>query len=162
MTIHDKPRFLAATNRLAVALREKELDLVQMQIYFEALSDLDVELVIAASRTLEQRATWFPKTSEWRDAVEGIRRERIQAQRDWLRKAPRPLCPTCDDTSWEVLTLVEKGVPVRRVRPCACREQRRQELLGNIAVPALPAATAPADPTQWARVQALVAPLVDR
>lgn len=162
MTPNDKSRFLQAINRLAVALREKDLDLPQMQVYFEALADLPVELVTEAGRRLEQTAQWFPKPSEWREAVALLLRERLEAQRDWLRKAPRPLCATCEDTGWEALALVEKGAPVRRVKPCGCRAQRRAELLGTVAVPELPEPLAPMDDTQFEKVRALVAPLVTR
>lgn len=155
MTDQDKPAFAVAFNRLCVALREKEPDVIQMRIYFDALKALELELVTAAATTLE-KGQWFPKVGEWWTAAEAIRRERQARQREWLRKAPRPLCATCEDTGWERVAGVEKGQPVDRVRACACRKIRRQELLGQREVPALPPGPEP-DLTQEQTVHEMVA-----
>jgi hypothetical protein len=128
---------------LAVQLRHTDADEAVIRGYYEGLHDLEPELLKAAATRLSREAGWFPKTSEWRAAAVAIRRERIDGQRQYLRKAPRPLCSVCDDTGWESVNVVEKRQSVRRVRPCACREQRRRELLGHVPLPALTPATDP-------------------
>jgi hypothetical protein len=124
---------------LAVQLRQTDADEAVIRSYYKALQDIEPELLKPAADRLSRTAKWFPKTSEWRAAAEGIRRERIDAQREHLRKAARPLCRVCDDTGWESIDVMEHGQSVRRVTPCPCRAQRRRELLGHAPLPALPA-----------------------
>jgi hypothetical protein len=88
MTDADEPAFLAAIARLAVALREREPDVVQLRVYFDALKDLEVEFVLAAADQLLRRE-WFPKVSDWRNAAQAITRERREAQRAHLRSNNR-------------------------------------------------------------------------
>lgn len=134
MTIDDKPRFLQVMNRLAVALREKDVDASQLRVYFEALKDLEIEFVVAAGDQLAQSAQWFPKVPEWRDLAVTIERERIDAQRALLRKLPTPLCLSCGDTGWD-------RTDDDRVHRCACASLRRLEVLGRRPMPQLPEAT---------------------
>jgi hypothetical protein len=110
-------------------------------IAYDGLQDREPELLKAGAERLARTAEWFPKTSEWRAAAETIRRERIEAQQEYLRWAPRPLYRVCDDTGWESAIVIERGQSVRRVAPCPCREQRRRERLGRVPMPALPPAT---------------------
>lgn len=114
---------------LAVQLRQTDADEALIRGYYEGLQDLEPELLKAAADRLSRAAEWFPKTSDWRTAAEAIRRERIDAQRAHLRKAPRPVCCVCDDTGWQPADVVENGRALRRVTPCACRALRRHELL---------------------------------
>jgi hypothetical protein len=138
MTADDKPAFLQAIARLAIALREKEPDVVQLRIYFDALTDLELPFVVEAAHRLEKTAQWFPKTSEWRMEAERLRAERLEQQRAWLRESGKPLCSVCEDTGWEMVRTVENGHPVTRAKACACREQRHRELTGAANLPALP------------------------
>lgn len=156
MTDDEKPQFVQSFNRLCVALREKDPDVIQMRVYFEGLKDLELQLVTAAADHLSLSAEWFPKLPEWRAAVEQIRLERHDAQRAFLRSAKRPLCPVCEDTGWEPMSIVEHGQPVRRVRICGCREQRKRELLGLSPAPALPPVEREPDLTQEPRALKLV------
>src|ERR1700681_2328987 len=103
------PEFANIFALLAVQLRQIDADGTLMRGYYEGLRDLEPELLKAAAERLSRTAKWFPKTSEWRAAVEAIRRQRIEAQREHLRKAPRPLCSLCDDTGWESVDVVENG-----------------------------------------------------
>jgi hypothetical protein len=135
------PEFAHIFALLAVQLRQTDADEAVILGYHEALQDLEPELLKPAAERLSRTAEWFPKTTEWRAEAEAIRRERIDAQHAHLRKAPRPLCRVCDDTSWEAVDMLERGQSVRRVKPCACRVQRRRELLGHAPPPALPPAT---------------------
>jgi hypothetical protein len=107
-----------------------------MRVYFEGLTDLEIEFVAAAAQRLIATSEWFPKVSEWRIAALKLRGERIEAQRAYLRSLPEPLCALCTDTSWRE---DENG----DVRPCECRQARRDELLGRQPWPALPEAQAP-------------------
>ena len=91
MTAGDKSQFAQVFGRLAIAQREREPDVVQLRVYFDALQDLELEFVAAAAERLA-RATWFPKVGEWRHAAEAIERERLDAQRAFLRSLPSPLC----------------------------------------------------------------------
>jgi hypothetical protein len=147
---------------LAVQLRQTDADEAVIRGYYEGLRDLEPELLKAAAERLARTAAWFPKTSEWRAVSEAIRCERIEAQREHLRRAPRPLCSVCDDTGWESVHGIERGQSVRRMAPCACREQRRQERLGHVPLPALPPATEAPDLEALEKVRAMVKPLVDR
>jgi hypothetical protein len=137
----DKPRFVEAVGRLAVALREKDPDVVTLRVYFDGLRTLEIELVDAAAERL-MSAAWFPKVSEWRAAAAKIEGERRAAQRELLRKLPTPICDRCADTGWIELGAGEtfKGhTATRRAEPCACQQARRLELLGRRHWPALPA-----------------------
>jgi hypothetical protein len=133
-----RPEFARMFALLAVQLRHTDADEAMILGYYEALQDLEAEFLKAAAGRLSLHAEWFPKTSEWRAAAEAIRRERIEAQRQHMRRASRPFCDVCDDTGWESVDVVEHGRPIRRVTPCACREHRRRELLGHAPLPALP------------------------
>lgn len=157
MTDLDKPEFAQAMNRLCVALREKDPDVVQMRVYFEALKDLDIELVTAASERLAQSAAWFPKTSEWRDAVVAVERERVIAQQALLRKLVAPLCRACRDTGWEPV-----GTDPDAVRRCDCQHQRRLEILGRSPWPELPEHAEKPDPGQFEQVRKMIQPLLEK
>ena len=134
------PEFADMFALLAVQIRQVDADEAVIRGYYEALQSLEPEFLRAAADRLSLSSEWFPKTSEWRAAAETIRRERIDALQEHLRRAPRPLCRVCDDTGWESIDLLEHERPVRRVTPCACRAQRRRELLGHAPLPALPPA----------------------
>jgi hypothetical protein len=152
------PEFADIFALLAVQLRQTDADEAVIRGYYAGLRDLEPELLKAAAERLARQAEWFPKTSQWRAAAEAIRRERLDVQRAHLRKAPRPLCRVCDDTGWESVDLVEKGQSVRRVTPCACREQRRREILGHVPLPALLPAMEPPNPEAIENLRALVKP----
>lgn len=140
MTDTDKPAFVAAFGGLCLALREKEPDASQLRVYFAALKDLDVELVVAAAEQLVKHGAgdraWFPKAPEWRDAAEAVERQRYDEQRGRIRERMRaglpPLCQACNDTGWE--RREEKNASVR----CDCRKLRRLEILGRRPMPELP------------------------
>ncbi len=139
---------------LAVQLRATDADEATIRGYYQALKDLEIELVAEAARRLSQSAEWFPKTSDWRLEVERIWAERVQQQRALMRQST-PLCARCDDTGWVRSTGVRKGRAETHVRRCACAEQRYDELLGRAPMPPLlPAAVV--DPTQEAQVMARV------
>jgi hypothetical protein len=141
MTDNEKPAFAAAFGGLCLALREKEPDAPQLRIYFEALKDLDVELVTAAAEHLVKHGAgdraWFPKAPEWRTVVETIERQRYDEQkariRERLRAGLPPLCLACNDTGFA------RDEAKNRVTPCDCRKLRRLEVLGRRPMPALPA-----------------------
>jgi hypothetical protein len=137
------PQFAATFAVLAVRLRYTDADEAVIRAYFDGLQDLELELLTAAADRLARAAQWFPKTSEWRAAVEAIRYERLDAQRAYLRKSPQRLCGVCDDTGWMPVDSVERGQSVRRVTPCTCRAQRRQEILGHEPPPGLVPLTSP-------------------
>jgi len=133
MTDTDKPAFLQAIGRLAVALRAEAPDTLLMQTYFFTLKDLEIEFVVAAAERLMVTTQWFPKTSEWREAALRLEAERREEQRAFMRKLPSPLCAACSDTGW---ARDEND----RVHRCACTTSRRLELLGRQPWPALPEA----------------------
>lgn len=133
MTDSDKPAFLQALGRLAVALREKEPDVVQMRVYFDALRAYEIELVAAAAERL-MSGQWFPKAPEWLAQTVKLEHERLEEQRSVLRKLPSPLCLACDDTGFA------RDEATNRVTRCSCRELRRLEILGRRPMPCLPEA----------------------
>lgn len=133
MTATDKPRFVQAFARLALALRENDPDGTTMRVYFEGLQSFEIEIVCAAAERL-LRGSWFPKLGEWGRAANAVERERREAQQAFLRKLPTPLCAECGDTGWR---LVDK-----RAHRCSCQELRRLELLGRRPWPTLPSAAA--------------------
>lgn len=155
MTDADKPAFLAAFTRLCVSLREKEPDAVQLRVYFKALSDLDLELVVMAAEHLEKTAQWFPKTSEWFDAARDLDRTRTDQQRRALQQrlvaGLPPQCADCDDTGWKPL---ENGVS-----RCGCQKLRRLEVLGHRPLPELPPAKPAPSLEQLVKVQQMLEPV---
>lgn len=152
MTLHEFSEVFAL---LAVQLRATDADEATIRGYYHALQDLEIELVSEAARRLAQSAEWFPKTSEWRMAVERVWAERVQQQRALLRNASEPLCAACDDTGWARRSSVEKGQPVTRAQRCACADQRYAELLGRVPMPRLLPAPV-IDATQEAQALAMV------
>jgi hypothetical protein len=145
MTAADKPAFVQAYTRLAVAVRERDPDPVQMQVLFEELLPFEIEFVVTAAARLAP-GDWFPKLGEWRAMIVQIDRERLAAQRELLRKRTSPLCDACDDTGWQPDA---DGC----VRKCACVDLRRLERLGRRPWPALPVGVDP--PPDLARVAAM-------
>jgi hypothetical protein len=140
MSETDKPAFAQAMARLAIALREKDPDVVTLRVYFDALRDLEIEFVVLAADRFVTGAQWFPKVTEWRAMAGRIEIERRHAQRALLSKLPTPLCEVCGDTGW-----VRNEDDDNRVSRCACHELRRLEVLGRRAWPALPGATTTGD-----------------
>lgn len=118
---------------LALQLRATDADEAMVRAYFLALQDIPIEFLAMSAQRLSKRGEWFPKTSEWADAAKRIEAERIERQRELLRRLPTPLCLSCDDTGWEPCG--------DGVRPCACRSVRRLEVLGRRPWPALPEAS---------------------
>lgn len=153
MTDADKPAFLQALGRLAVGLREKEPDVVQMRVYFDALRVYEIELVSAAAARL-MTGTWFPKAPEWLAMTAKIEAERLDEQRAVLRNLREPLCLACGDTGFA------RDEATNRVSRCACRELRRLEILGRRPMPALPAHEPESDATQLPKAEAMAATTV--
>lgn len=155
------PEFADVFATLATQLRATDADETTIRSYYQALKDLELELVAAAAQRLSKSAEWFPKTSEWRLAVERVWADRVQEQRALLRNAKEPLCAACDDTGWARVSSVEKGQPVTRVRRCACVDERYDELLGRRPMPRLLPATV-IDSTQEAQALEMARKAVKR
>ena len=119
---------------LAVQLQCTDADEAMIRAYYQALKDLEPEMVAAAARRLSRQqpgeTAWFPRTAGWRMMAERIYEERRRALADALRRRPVPLCLACEDTSWERLAS-------EAVRPCACRRLRHLEILGRRPWPML-------------------------
>jgi hypothetical protein len=144
MTDADRKAFFAAYGRLATALRDKDPDPIAIRTYFDGLRDLEIEFVTAAAESLARRAEYgFPKVPDWRREAQRIHVERAAAQRAFLRRLPRPLCSACSDTGWREIPPANDPPAPRIAAPCPCREQRRLELLGRVASPALPVNASP-------------------
>lgn len=138
MTDDDRPAFAQAMNLLVTGLRESDPDVVQMRTYFQVLKTIEIEFVVAAAQHLVV-GDHFPRVGEWKREAERMKTERLEAQREAMRRSPVAWCAECDDTGWRPVALVERGRPVRRVTRCACQDQRYAELLGRATFPALPA-----------------------
>jgi hypothetical protein len=141
MTNADNVEFLQAFNRLAVATRlpAAEADGAMQRVYWDGLSELPIDAVVAAAEAMEKSAQWFPKVSEWREA--GYRHqvsERLKLPEG--RDEPwHDECGACSDTGWELRhcypgTAKNCGhrncVKGRReehdyVERCTCRETNR-------------------------------------
>lgn len=138
MTLQEFSQIFAP---LALQLQATHADEAMIRAYYMALKDVPAEFLAMAAQRMAKRGGavegdnrhWFPKTSEWLDCAAKIEAERIEKQRELLRKLPRPLCRSCDDTGWEPCG--------DGVRPCACRTVRRLEVLGRRPWPALPEAS---------------------
>lgn len=115
---------------LAIQLRSTDADEAMARAYYVTLKDLDVELVAMAAEALAKSGEWFPKTSEWREAVHQVEHRRKEHQRALMRKSLTAWCQACSDTGWEHL---EAG----GVRPCSCASLRRMEILGRRPWPLL-------------------------
>jgi hypothetical protein len=125
---------------LAVQLGDTAADELKIRAFYEALRDLDMELVAMAAQRLGRARlnadgeAWMPKAPEWRALAITIDAERTERQRTYLRKrlaaGADPLCLACEDTGWAP---IEGG----RVKACECRILRRLEVLGRRPVPEL-------------------------
>jgi hypothetical protein len=135
------PEFSKVFAVLAIQLGKSDADEATIRSYYQALRDLDVELVAMAAESMAKRGGaqegesrhWFPKTSEWRTVVEKIDTDRSDALKARLRKLPEPLCNACNDTGFA------RDEAKNRVTACDCRKLRRLEVLGRRPMPALPA-----------------------
>lgn len=139
-------QFAAVFGALAIQLRFSDADELTIRAYYDALQDLEIELVRAAAFRLTRTAEWFPKTSEWRDVCETIRHEHRSLQRQLMARAIAPLCAICDDTGWQHVQSLERERSVDRVQRCSCWQQRRNEQLA--AVDARHALAAPVERTR--------------
>ena len=133
MTDADKRQFAEAYQRLAIAHREKDTDVISLAVYFDALRTLEIEFIEAAAERLIT-AQRFPKPGEWKRMAIAVEHEQREAQRAFLRRLPSPLCTECSDTGF-------RPCADNRVERCPCQAVRRQELLGRRAWPALPEAS---------------------
>jgi len=126
---------------LATQLRYVDADEVAIRAYYEALKDCPVEFVRMAAQDLSRDSQYgFPRSDVWADAVKAVTKRRVNAvyERVYARRMAGlpPLCEWCRDTGFEQVG------DTNRYRPCACRQQRQQEALGNWPLPELPAAPA--------------------
>jgi hypothetical protein len=128
------PEFTPVFALLATQLRATDADEITIRSYFESMKDLEIELVAMAADRLARTAEWFPKTSEWREAVARVEHSRIEAQRAVLRNLKEPLCAACLDTGW---ALTDNA----RAKRCDCMRLRRMEILGRQPFPQLPEAS---------------------
>lgn len=132
------PEFANLFAVLAIQLRQTDADEATIRGYYKALDDLDLELVQMAAERLAASSEWFPKTSEWRMAVDKIRAERTAQLDETLRqrrKLGQPLCLVCEDTGW-------KTREDNRVERCECRQLRQLEIIGRRPLPLLPESAA--------------------
>lgn len=134
--------FAAVFSVLAVQLRFTDADEAVIRAYYEALKDLEPEFVALAAQRLgkgssvnERGEAWFPKAPEWRQLAGKIEGERWAALQAVIRKLSTPLCLTCEDTGWEMITDRQST----RWRHCSCRSLRRLEVLGRRPMPQLQA-----------------------
>lgn len=133
---------------LAVQLRFSDADEATIRGYYRAMKDLEPELVAMTAEDMAHRGGasgdsphWFPKTSEWVDAVQQLARKRqelLTARIRELHKRGIELCTACADTGWE---MHGDGA-----KPCSCRKLRRLEVLGRLPMPELLPETSDADP----------------
>jgi hypothetical protein len=122
---------------LAIQLRASDVDEATIRAYFGVLEDIDLELLRLAATHLARTASFFPKSSEWRDAAAQIEKSRQLELSQRLRAYHRrglELCFGCGDTGWM------RDDTTNRVRRCECQDMRRLEVLGRRPLPALPAA----------------------
>lgn len=128
-----------------------------LRAYYAALQHEPEPLVRAAAERFMRDATWFPKTSEWMQAIRVIENERRELQREATRRVGA-LCEVCEDTGW----MPAEAHGVRGVTRCVCWTRRRAERLGAAVPPppALPPVPSDPDPLQLARIKAAVLPFV--
>jgi hypothetical protein len=139
---------------LAVQLRFTDADDATIRGYFEALKDLEPELLAFAAQRMAQRGGadsehphWFPKTSEWRAMSGKIEGERAEQLKGIQRKLPQPQCLVCDDTGWtRAKKIGTQSSSEDRWKHCDCRQLRRLEILGRRPMPQLTGESVPVRP----------------
>ena len=82
----DRPAFGEALAILAETLGE-ELSATKVRGYFEAMRDLDIEVVIDAMRYCLGHCKFFPKPVELRDAAEGSVEDQAALAWTWMLRA---------------------------------------------------------------------------
>ena len=135
------PAFLAAYGRLCLALREPQDDSgTTQQVYWDALSDLEPDTLIAAVARLARDTgrKFFPSTGEWRAAALAVRGDLARTRLALPAGRSEPWhheCEVCEDTGWAPRAC--QGLadgPCRRrtvhlphpwVDPCGCRGSNR-------------------------------------
>jgi hypothetical protein len=138
MTDEDKRGFVQAFNRLAVATRLADSDATMQRVYFDGLSDLDIDAVEGAAALLAKSAQWFPKVSEWRDAARIAQVATIKALPPGRDVPWEDECGACGDSGWEERrcypgtrnTCGRKKCELERAEhrytvPCTCRPTNR-------------------------------------
>ena len=121
MTPDDAVVFVQAFNRLAVATRlsTTEADDAMQQIYFEGLEDLPLSAIVDAARKIEQKAQWFPKVAEWREAAKPFALScRLKALGGAREEPWHHECQQCEDTGWWVRRCFPEVSAVCGMRSC--------------------------------------------
>lgn len=83
--------------RLAVAMRVKDADAIQIGVYYDALAEFPLARVRDAAQQWMQTGKFFPTTGEWATAIREIREGTPMAL--WTPTVTL-LCEGCQDTGW--------------------------------------------------------------
>lgn len=136
----DRAEFRTVLEPLVLALRA-DFDLPTWTVYFRALEDVPLPLLMGAIDRAAKTATFMPKPGELRAFAEGERQALIKAH-------PWTPCCECEDHPRFQKQLVD-GVERLARCPCLARHQAKLAELGVGSTPlALPPAREVADWTQ--------------
>jgi hypothetical protein len=96
----DKKAFAQIFNRLAKGKRARDIDVSDLQIYYNVLSPYPIWATEAAADELLRTSTFgFPSTDAWLQEVQAQIQRRLRQTlaggREWNDE-----CPTCRDTGW--------------------------------------------------------------
>lgn len=106
MTASEKPAFRAEIVRAGAAF-QTPVDDALMAVYFDALRDLDLDVVREAFTDCVLVLKWFPKVADLRDASEGVKiRRESQLTKRLIAASPKTDrlyaydCQDCEDTGF--------------------------------------------------------------
>jgi len=136
---HDRQRFARCLAMLAVTFN-KTVSEAKADAYWEALSDIPIDLIELGARRLLKTAPHFPAPSKWRVAVDAEQDAHAEAQESSTRRLTGEVavedttfCEECQDTGWRpspVPTSHIYGPEYQRRHPttsavmrCACWDQ---------------------------------------
>ncbi len=125
MKPEDEDRYARGMARLMLAT-DKKLTEARIDLYWERLKDVPIEIFEEAIPILIDQVATFPRVPIIRRACDEAERRRKYRASHYLPDPDRegPFCSVCEDTGWKRgrMWVELYGKEVDSVTPCACRK----------------------------------------
>lgn len=124
MKADDYDRFARAIGRMVLAF-DKKLTEARIDLYWERLKDVPIEVLEESVPILIEQLVSFPKVAQVRRACDEAERKRQWRADQYTPPADgSAFCEACEDTGWIRGTMYVDiyGKDVACVRPCECRK----------------------------------------
>lgn len=111
-SVEDIKAITRALLELAAAARDTTIDAFVIGVYTRNLEEFEVGDIVAACRTLESEATWFPKTPELKKAVRAAKADRERRERQRIIDSAHllPMPQVSEERKRELLERIRRRV----------------------------------------------------